>query len=376
MPPGQPGNHPVNRPISSSSTTPHQPPSGAPAGHPISLATKRFPPLEEPQLTDVTAFAELPPLPEMSYDQYDAADESDDLSDWGGAEGKPPIRLKQTEFSLKQFAKRMGLANFSEFNKWKKVSVAGFLEKKHRSIIRRQNHLKLVRDGPLHWEMVVADLMATFENWLQTVSFNHAELIRQQWVEMVLKNCASEIRESRKKGRQGNLRPATDLGEHMCRKGRSNPPALPDTMFTIMICWVSNSKDTVQAPEQLQPLYINMRHWEELVDFIDKNCSPKESYILTAMFKCTLEQDKVEEEYIGLYTHMQMINDGIYGQISYNCCLSNALKLELEHNVKICWVEMMTATEKEIAEHVIMPRKVIPANRVKARRVQQLIVTY
>jgi len=75
----------------------------------------------------------------MSYNEYDAADDSDDLLDSGGAEGKPPISLKQTKFTLKQFAKRMGQANYSAFNKWQKVWVAGFLEKKHRSIIRGQN---------------------------------------------------------------------------------------------------------------------------------------------------------------------------------------------------------------------------------------------
>ena len=74
----------------------------------------------------------------MPY-EYDAADESNDSSDLGGAEGKPPISLKQTEFSLKQFAKSMGQPNFSGFNKWKKVWVAVFLEKNHRSIIRGQN---------------------------------------------------------------------------------------------------------------------------------------------------------------------------------------------------------------------------------------------
>jgi len=50
---------------------------------------------------------------------------------------------------MKQFAKRMGQANYCAFNKWKKVWVAGFLEKKHRSIIRGQNRLKQVEDGPL-----------------------------------------------------------------------------------------------------------------------------------------------------------------------------------------------------------------------------------
>jgi len=80
----------------------------------------------------------------MSYDEYDAADTSDDLSDMGSAEGKPPIILKQTEFSLEQFAKKMGQANYSAFNKWKKVCVAGYLGKKHRSIIRGLNRLKQV----------------------------------------------------------------------------------------------------------------------------------------------------------------------------------------------------------------------------------------
>jgi len=91
------------------------------------------------------------------------------------------------------------------------------------------------------------------------------------------------------------------------------------------------------------------------------------------MFKCTLEQDELEEEYMGIYKHGQMIKDQIYGQISYNCCLSNAFKLKLGHNVKICVVQMMRATGKEIAEHVIRPTKVIRASRVMTRREQLLI---
>jgi hypothetical protein len=86
--------------------------------------------------------ADVPPLPEISYEEYDADDESNDSSDLGGAEGKPPVSLKQTEFSLKQFAKRIGQANYSAFNKWKKGWVAGFLEKEHRSIIQGQKRLK------------------------------------------------------------------------------------------------------------------------------------------------------------------------------------------------------------------------------------------
>jgi hypothetical protein len=89
----------------------------------------------EPRRTDVAGIEDLPPLPEISYDEFDADHESDESSGLGWAERQAPTSLKQIEFSLKQFAKRMGQPTFSAFNKWKKVWVAGFLEKKHRSII-------------------------------------------------------------------------------------------------------------------------------------------------------------------------------------------------------------------------------------------------
>jgi len=41
----------------------------------------------ESRKTDVVRIAELPPLPEMSYDDNDADDESDDSSDLGAGEG-------------------------------------------------------------------------------------------------------------------------------------------------------------------------------------------------------------------------------------------------------------------------------------------------
>jgi hypothetical protein len=153
-------------------------------------------------------------LPEISYKEYDGDDESDDSSDLGGVEGKPPVSLKQTEFSLKQFAKWRSQANYRAFNMWKKKWVAGFLEKKHQSIIRGQHRMKQLRDGPLHWETAVADFLETFKTWLPLGNFDNAKWIRCQWVEMFLKKCAREIREARKKGRRGNTRPATDLGEH------------------------------------------------------------------------------------------------------------------------------------------------------------------
>jgi len=57
-----------------------------------------------------------------------------------------------------------------------------------------------------------------------------------------------------------------------------------------------------------------------------------------------------------------MINDCLYGQISYNSSHSNAFKLKLEHNVKLFLEEMKAATGKDIPEHVIRQVKVIPAS--------------
>jgi hypothetical protein len=54
----------------------------------------------------------------------------------GGAKRTPRISLKQTQFLFKQFAKRIGQANYSAFNKWKKEWVAGFGKKNDQSIIR------------------------------------------------------------------------------------------------------------------------------------------------------------------------------------------------------------------------------------------------
>jgi hypothetical protein len=50
----------------------------------------------------------LPPSREFSYVRYDAHDESEDLADLRGIEGKPPVQLKKTIFSSKQFAKGWG----------------------------------------------------------------------------------------------------------------------------------------------------------------------------------------------------------------------------------------------------------------------------
>jgi len=153
----------------------------------------------------------------------------------------------------------------------------------------------------------------------------------------------------------------------------SNLQEFPNITFTVTTRSMSNDKYEVLTAKQLHASCTNVTHWDELVNFIDKNGGLKEPFILTTIFYCTLEQDELVEEYIGLYKHGQMVNDRIYGQISYNCYLSIAFKLTLEYNVKIFLVELMRVTVKEIAEHVIRPTKVIPTSCNKAEHDQLLI---
>jgi hypothetical protein len=131
--------------------------------------------------------------------------------------------------------------------------------------------------------MAVAYFLDTFEKWLPLENFDSAEWIRRQWVEMFLKTCASEVRESRRKGRRGNNRPATDLGERAGKKARGNVPELPNSTFMDVIRRVPNGNYDPTSSMQFQASYTDVRHWEELIDFNQKNCGPKERYCLTAL---------------------------------------------------------------------------------------------
>ena len=157
--------------------------------------------------------------------------------------------------------------------------------------------------------MAVADFLETFEKWLPLEKFHNAEWIWRQRVEMFLKKCASEIREARKKGRRGNMRPATDLGERAGKKASGNVPELPNTTFMVVIREVPNGDNDPTSSIQFQASYTDVRHWEELIDFVEKNCGPKKPYHLTALYKCNLTQEELDEEYMLLYAPGQMVND-------------------------------------------------------------------
>jgi hypothetical protein len=103
----------------------------------------------------------------------------------------------------------------------------------------------------------------------------------------------------------------------------------------VVIRRVPNVNNDPTFSMQLQASYTDVRHWEELINFIEKEFGLKKPYCLTALYKCNLMQEQLDEEYMGLYALGQMMNDPLYGQISYNSSLSNAFKLKLGHNVQL-----------------------------------------
>ena len=134
-------------------------------------------------------------------------------------------------------------------------------------------------------------------------------------MEMFLNKYASRVQVARKKGRRGNKRPETDFGVRAGKQARGNVPELPNTTFIVVLRRVLNGNNDQTSSKQFQASYTDLRHWEELIDFIEKICSPKEPYCLTAIYNCNLTQEELDEEYMGLYTPRQIMNDPLYVQI-------------------------------------------------------------
>jgi hypothetical protein len=146
------------------------------------------------------------------------------------------------------------------FYKWENVCRAGCLGKKHWSIIHGQNRLKQLQAGPLHREIVAADFLETFKTWLSLKNFDHAAWIGRQCVQKIWKKGESDLPKARKKGRCGNKRAATDLGEHAGRSARGILTVLPNTSFMVVLCRVPNSYIHQTSINQLQASYTDVRH--------------------------------------------------------------------------------------------------------------------
>jgi len=83
-------------------------------------------------------------------------------------------------------------------------------------------------------------------------------------------------------GRPGNKQPVTDMGEHAGKQAKGRAPELPNTIFMVAICGVLNGSNDPRSSLQLEPSFTDVRQWEDLIDFIEKNGGPKDPYCLTA----------------------------------------------------------------------------------------------
>ena len=116
----------------------------------------------------------------------------------------------------------------------------------------------------------------------------------------------------RKKGWRGNTRPATDVGELVGHKVKGNIPEMPNTMFVAVIHRVPDGNNIQTFSNQVQSSYTGVRHWEEIIAFIEKYCCTKEPYHLTALYKFNLTQEELDEDHMGLYAPGPMINVPLY----------------------------------------------------------------
>jgi hypothetical protein len=130
-------------------------------------------------------------------------------------------------------------------------------------------------------------------------NFDNTQWLWRQWVEMFLMNCTTEVWVGKKKGSRGNKRPETDMGEWVGKQVRSNVLELANTTFMIVIRRVPKINNDQTFSKRLCALFTDVRHWEELIYFMKKNCCPKKPYNQTGIFKCNLMQEELDEEYMG-----------------------------------------------------------------------------
>jgi len=57
-------------------------------------------------------------------------------------------------------------------------------------------------------------------------------------------------------------------------------------------------RSMIRGQNRLKELGDGPLHWEELIDFIEKNCGLIKPSCPTALYKCNLTQDELEEEYM------------------------------------------------------------------------------
>jgi len=137
-----------------------------------------------------------------------------------------------------------------------------------------------------------------------------------------------------------------------------------------------NGNNDLTCSIQLQASYTHLTHWEELLHLIETNCALEEPHCLTAIYKCNLMMEQLDEVYMELLAPGQMMNVPLYGQILNNSCLSTTFKAKLGHHLIQFLLEMKTEIGKDNAEHVIRWAKVILASLLMVSYTLLLISIY
>jgi len=101
---------------------------------------------------------------------------------------------------------------------------------------------------------------------------------------MFLKKCASAVQKAQKKGWQCNKQRVTDFRKCTGNQARGNFPEVRNKTFLVAISEVLNSNNDLTSNIQLQASCIDVRHWMELIDFIEKEICAKEQCCLTAIY--------------------------------------------------------------------------------------------
>jgi hypothetical protein len=82
------------------------------------------------------------------------------------------------------------------------------------------------------------------------------------------------------------------------------------------------------------------------------------------------------EWYVGVYSHLQMMNYPKHGQILYYCCCLNTFKLIQGSNLKMLLIPLRTMIAKKIANHINWSAMVILISHSKPEYAFLLIITY
>jgi hypothetical protein len=106
--------------------------------------------------------------------------------------------------------------------------------------------------------------------------------------QVVVEKCTSEVRKTKNKKPPCNKGPAADLGQCVGETAQNNLPNVANTTFLVVLHLILNGNNDHSSSMQLQPSYMDVRHWEKLIDLIKENGKLKELYYLTAICKSNL----------------------------------------------------------------------------------------